>query len=176
MSPNSDLPCRHFPRLKDYVYKLAGAYFVTICTYARKHLFGEVIDATMHLNGAGTIARTVWESLPSRFPGVSLDAWVIMPNHMHGILIITEAVPPYPLRGNTLFGEMIRTYKGATTRLVRVSGMSQFRWQQKYWQVIISSQRQLDTFRQYIINNPATWADDKLSAGGAHASPPPHPI
>lgn len=162
MATNSQLPCRHFPRLKDYDYNQPGAYFVTICTYQRRMLFGQVIDDRMHLNAAGTIAQTVWQSLPRRFPGVSLDAWIIMPNHMHTIFLITDATPPYRLRGNTLLGEVIRAYKAATTRLVRVSSNPTFGWQQKYWEVIIRNQQQLEALRRYILNNPARWTQDTL--------------
>src|SRR5438105_12737054 len=105
MSPNADLPRRRSPRMKDYDYSQPGTYFVTICTQRRRNLFGKVVDGTMHLNDAGVIAQKTWESLPERFP-VLLDAWVIMPNHVHGILIITDSTPPYPLHGNSLLGEM----------------------------------------------------------------------
>jgi putative transposase len=78
-------------RLKGYDYTQPGAYFVTIVTHGRECLFGEIVDGEMRLNGAGQIARQEWERLPRRFPHVQLDAFVIMPNHIHGIIVITDA-------------------------------------------------------------------------------------
>jgi len=66
----------------------AGAYFVTICTQARACLFGHVVNGEMRLNDAGRMVRSVWEGLPDRFSGMELDAFVVMPNHVHGIIVI----------------------------------------------------------------------------------------
>jgi REP element-mobilizing transposase RayT len=77
-------------RLKGYDYTQPGAYFITICTHGRECLFGEIIDGEMHLNEAGQIVVQTWQDLPNHVPNVQLDAFVIMPNHVHGIIIITE--------------------------------------------------------------------------------------
>ncbi len=98
MPANANLPRRRSPRMKDYDYSQPGTYFVTICTHRHRNQFGQVVDGTMQLNAAGAIAQKVWEGLPKRFP-VLLDAWVIMPNHMHGILIITDSTGRTPLSG-----------------------------------------------------------------------------
>jgi len=82
---------RHSIRLKEYDYALPGAYFVTICTRDRACLFGHVMNGEMHLNAAGEIAQRCWEDIPTHFPSVELDAFVIMPNHVHGIVVITDA-------------------------------------------------------------------------------------
>ncbi len=81
-------------RLRGYDYAQPGAYFVTICTYRRQPLFGEVVDGEMRLNAAGRVARRCWLEIPQHFPHVQLDEFVIMPNHVHGILVIVEH--PYP--------------------------------------------------------------------------------
>ncbi|HSW64498.1 MAG TPA: transposase [Dissulfurispiraceae bacterium] len=77
-------------RLKGYDYSQAGAYFVTICTKDRECLLGNVTGSEMHLNEAGGIVRSVWNGLPDRFPGICLDEFIVMPNHMHGIIVIID--------------------------------------------------------------------------------------
>jgi len=86
-------PQRHHRRsirLKGYDYTQPGAYFITICTRGRECLFGEIIDGEMHLNEAGQIVVQTWQDLPNHISNVQLDAFVVMPNHVHGIIIITE--------------------------------------------------------------------------------------
>ena len=75
--------------MRGYDYSQPGAYFVTICTYqGRECVFGEIVDGEMHLNPAGQMIATVWGDLPVRFPFVQMDAFVVMPNHLHGIIVI----------------------------------------------------------------------------------------
>ena len=90
---------RKFLRLPDYDYCQPGAYFVTMVTYQREMLFGQVSNGEMHLNDLGRIALDCWKEIPLHFPHVALDAFVIMPNHVHGILWITEY--PLPSVGTT---------------------------------------------------------------------------
>ena len=78
-------------RLRGYDYTRHGAYFVTICTRHRAFLLGDVIESRMHLSEAGQLAQAVWEDLPRHYPHVQLDAWTIMPNHVHGIIVLTDA-------------------------------------------------------------------------------------
>jgi len=85
-------PDRHHRRsirLPGYDYGTAGAYFVTICTYQHACLFGDVIDGMMELSDLGTRVAAAWRAIPDKTPGVALDAWVVMPNHIHGIIVIT---------------------------------------------------------------------------------------
>lgn len=82
-------------RLKDYDYRQSGAYFVTICAHERLHLFGRVIDGEMVLSEIGKVVQACWDAIPDHFPHVDLDAFVVMPNHLHGILVISE-----PLTGD----------------------------------------------------------------------------
>ena len=120
-------------------------------------MFGEVIGDAVSLSPQGVIAKKVWSSLVRRFPGVALDAFVIMPDHMHGIICMTSPPPPSMLPEKRSLGEMVRTFKAATSRLVRVQSDPEFRWQQKYWDTIIQTQEQLDTTRHYIVTNPIKW-------------------
>ncbi|MTJ08208.1 transposase [Anabaena sp. UHCC 0204] len=90
MSYNPNIHHRRSIRLKGYDYSQQGAYFVTICTYQRNCLFGEIVDDEMKLNTNGEITRGSWLSIPRHFQNVGLDEFVIMPNHLHGIIIIAE--------------------------------------------------------------------------------------
>ena len=80
-------------RLKGYDYSQAGAYFVTICVQDRQCLFGNVVDGKMNLNNAGEIVKSVWHDLPNHYAHVELDDFVIMPNHFHGIVVLTGNAP-----------------------------------------------------------------------------------
>jgi len=79
-------------RLQGYDYTQAGAYFVTICVEHRECLFGEIADGDVRLSKCGQIVQTHWENIPHHFPNVELDAFVIMPNHLHGIVVIADDV------------------------------------------------------------------------------------
>lgn len=86
-------PAKHHRRsirLRGYDYAWAGTYFVTLCAQHRECLFGEVMGNKMRLNVAGQIVATIWQSIPRHFPGVTLEAWIIMPNHLHGIIVIGD--------------------------------------------------------------------------------------
>jgi len=87
-------PARHHRRsirLKGYDYTQAGAYFITICTNNRECLFGEVVGGDMRLNDAGRMVESVWNAMPASYPDVTTDAWVVMPNHVHVIVILSGA-------------------------------------------------------------------------------------
>ncbi|MEW6570501.1 MAG: transposase [Nitrospirota bacterium] len=101
MPYNPEIHHRRSIRLKDYDYSQMGAYFVTICTKDRECLFGEISDSKMELNDAGVIVAEVWNDLQNRFP-VKLDEYVIMPNHVHGIIIVNNvgAIHELPLHMN----------------------------------------------------------------------------
>ncbi|MCY3992577.1 MAG: hypothetical protein OXF50_15240 [Caldilineaceae bacterium] len=88
MTHDSDIPRRRSIRLSEYDYASAGAYFVSIVAQGRLCLFGEVVDGEMRLNGAGEMVRRVWEGMAERFAYVVVDAYVVMPNHVHGVVFL----------------------------------------------------------------------------------------
>jgi putative transposase len=94
MAFNPDIHHRHSIRLRDYDYSSNGAYFLSLCTRERKCDFGEIIDGSMYLNEVGCLVESCWRAIAENFPDVKLDSWVIMPNHLHGIIIITDAIQP----------------------------------------------------------------------------------
>jgi REP element-mobilizing transposase RayT len=91
MAYDPDKPDRRSIRLRGYDYRRAGAYFVTICAQERQYLFGQVEDGAMRLNEAGRMVERWWHELERKFPGIETDAFVVMPNHIHGIIAITDA-------------------------------------------------------------------------------------
>src|SRR5215216_354466 len=115
---------RRSMRLKDYNYAEAGAYFVTICTQDRTCLFGDAADDIIHLSDAGRMLAATWDSLPVRFPDVQLDAFVVMPNHVHGVIVLPEPNPSQDAVGAPLVGEppQRRAAQGATPRVAPTLG------------------------------------------------------
>ena len=168
--------------MKGYDYSSAGAYFVTAVTYNRLCLFGDVVGDEMHLNEAGIMAQKMWETLPRRFPGIDLDAFVIMPNHIHGVIVINEPVGASLVsaqdncmatgeRATTrvapTLGDVMGAYKSLTTveyaRGVTTCGWQSFDrhlWQRNYYERVIRDGCELDRAREYIANNPMQWALD----------------
>src|SRR5215470_15547129 len=88
--PNDPRPARRSLRLPAYDYSQAGAYFITVCTHDRLMLFGDVIDCDVRLNDMGVIVRQTWEDLPTHYDGIDLDVFVVMPNHIHGIIVLPD--------------------------------------------------------------------------------------
>ncbi len=160
-------------RLQGYDYSQAGAYFVTVCTQNRKCLFGAVIDGEMLLNDCGKIAAECLDEIPKHFPHVEMDEFVVMPNHVHLVVVIvdgpvgaTHASPlPQPPRGPQprSIGSIIGSYKSAVTK--RVNEIRDTRgapiWQRNYYEHIIRDENELHRVRRYIESNPACWADDE---------------
>jgi len=93
MTYNPDIHHRRSIRLRDYDYSAVGAYFVTICAWNRECLFGDIMDGSTRLNDCGTAANRCWQGITTHLPHVELDVLVIMPNHFHAILHITESAP-----------------------------------------------------------------------------------
>ena len=92
MKYNPDIHHRRSIRLQCYDYSQAGALFVTICTNNRENLFGTIVTGAMQLNDAGKMAERCWVDIPAHFPSVELDEFVIMPNHIHGIIVLTDSI------------------------------------------------------------------------------------
>ncbi|QIR36062.1 transposase [Tolypothrix sp. PCC 7910] len=177
-------------RLPGYDYTQIGAYFTTICTYKKQCWFGNVVNGEMQYNQLGVIAYKFWQALPRRFSHIRLDAFVVMPNHLHGILIITDAMEArqsqsfpsadnfsdtVPLQNNNnqkneQFGKpiagsittIIRGFKSAVTKRINLMRKNPYPpiWQRDYYESIIRQDR-LDNVRQYIINNPCAWTEDE---------------
>jgi len=154
-------------RLPGYDYRQAGWYFVTLVTQGREWLFE---DLAMR-----RVAENLWEQIPRHFPHVSLDEWVVMPNHLHGIAVITSGNDvdrtistggPHLVPGS--LGAIILNYKSVSTRrLNQMRGLSGRQvWQRNYYERVIRSDEELRAIRQYIVNNPAKWELDEHYTSG----------
>ena len=149
-------------RLAGYDYSQPGSYFVTLCTQQHRLVFGHVMDGQMSLRGPGYIAQSIWVTLPRRFAHVELDAYVFMPNHLHAIVVLSDLDPTHTGSRAALW-EIIRVFKAATSYHIRHSeGQPWFAWQDGYYDSIIRTEAALQQIRQYILENPMRWSQDKL--------------
>ncbi len=154
-------------RLKGYDYAQAGAYFVTMCTQGRVCLFGDVVDGQMQLNECGQVVADSWLWLSGRYPYVGMDEWVVMPNHLHGIIILSEpdcrgGSRTAPTKNRKSIGRLIGAFKTVSTK--RLNAMRSTPgvpvWQRNYYEHIVRSEESLTRIRQYIVDNPARWEED----------------
>jgi REP element-mobilizing transposase RayT len=133
-------------------------------------VFGEIVDGQMKLSGEGAIARQCWLDIPKHFENTELDEYVVMPNHMHGIIIIKDHVGVQyiePLPGKfqhvirQSLGSIIRTYKASVTRQCRRAGLVLFHWQRNYYEHIIRGEKDFRKIQEYIHYNPFKWSLDE---------------
>lgn len=188
-------PAKHHRRslrLRGYDYAQAGAYFITVCAYERACLFGEVLRGKMVINNFGRILEACWREIPAHFPDVALDAFVVMPNHIHGVVLIDRSVgashvgarhalplPPRPDHASplpspespgskrTTLGVVVGSFKSACTKRINESRSLPGTpvWQRNYYERILRSEDALNTVRGYIQTNPARWKDDRENTG-----------
>jgi putative transposase len=183
-------PHRRSIRLPGYDYSSEGAYYVTIVTQGRECLFGEIVDGEMRINEYGEIVQKWWNEIPIHFPNVQLGAFVMMPNHIHGIIFITterrgEVVSPLedpnnniqdadvdenvtlgrvslPLRKRTL-GQIVAYFKYQSTKeMNRIETDKAITkfWQRNYYEHIIRDEKDLQNKTDYIEANPTLWDED----------------
>lgn len=161
-------------RLKDFDYSQSAAYFLTNCTHDRGSLFGEIIDGQMLMNACGEIVVDCWNNLSFHDPAIQLDAFVVMPNHVHGIIIILDnrvvgAIHESPLPKNIserrvmLIPKIVGRFKMNSAKRInqlrKTSGMPV--WQRNYFEHIIRNEKALGRIRNYIETNPLRWQFDK---------------
>jgi putative transposase len=142
-------------RMPGHDYSQPGAYFVTTCTADRRCALGKVEHARCVPSPAGRIVATEWERLASRFPAIGLGAYAVMPNHLHGLVIIRLRRADTPV-----LGEIIRAFKAASTHLIRKAGDTGFAWQTDFRDQVIGSQAEYQAVEAYIVRNPSEWDRD----------------
>lgn len=179
-------------RLKEYDYSQPGAYFITICTHQREHLFGEIVDGVMKLNEHGQIAQEEWQKTALIRNEIELDEFVIMPNHFHGIIWIVDGscrgtarraptgglgetsanfTPTHEQFGKPVVGSIptiVRAFKSAVSRRINLARCTpgNLVWQRNYWEHIIRDDQDLTNAQAYILNNPVQWENDELHSRG----------
>ncbi|HUH73070.1 MAG TPA: transposase [Chitinophagales bacterium] len=178
-------------RLQTWDYRWSGAYFITICTKNREHYFGEIVNQKMILSNVGVLANVFWCEIKNHTKNVTLGEFVVMPNHIHGILILNDNVLenvsasvetlhatslqiPLPPQSTTKNEQMtgispksgsisaiIRSYKSAVTKHANRLGFD-FAWQPRFHDHIIRDEQSFDNIQNYIFNNPINWEIDKF--------------
>lgn len=174
-------------RLQNWDYANEGAYFITICTKDRRHYFGTVKNGKMVLSNVGVIANLLWYEIKNHGKNVELGEFIVMPNHVHGILILndisnldpgpsieTEHAPSllsqktigqqrFQNQGKNTVSSIIGSYKSAVTKHCNRLGF-EFGWQTRFYDHIIRDGRAFENISNYIINNPEKWDIDKFYA------------
>jgi putative transposase len=158
MSPN-----RKRTRMEGFDYTTPGCYFVTINTRNRGDWFGLVSNGRLHPSNAGIMVQKVWESLPERFPGIIVDAGIVMPDHVHGIVVLgTEP----GISADHSLSEVIGAFKSISAveygHGVREAGWRPYDghlWHRSFQDTIVRTDRMLDAFRDYIAGNPGRWSE-----------------
>ncbi|TVP61168.1 MAG: hypothetical protein EA343_15035 [Nodularia sp. (in: Bacteria)] len=176
-------------RFPAWNYATNGGYFITICTEGKKCFFGEVVGGEMQLSQIGEVAQKLWCEIPQNFPNCHVDVFCIMPNHVHGILLIKqiqdleeEDAIDYPeedamnrvstrrrggvtgvfnpMLSKNSISKIVRWYKGRCK--FEINQIYQgFGWQERFYDEIIRNEFALDKIQQYIINNPINWEGDR---------------
>jgi putative transposase len=163
-------PDRQTIRLPNYDYVRPGMYFVTICTHEREPILGALNAGYVTPTDAGKLVEQTWHTLPSRFPNLRTDEFILMPNHVHAILFLESpqssqkpgGASPAPTKRSSL-ADVLCAFKSISTIGVNKIRMTpgQLLWQRNYFEHIIRSSQSLDQLRRYIAENPARWPADE---------------
>jgi REP element-mobilizing transposase RayT len=188
MSYNPNIHHRRSIRLKGYDYSQAGLYFITICTKDRECFFGKIVGVenfqpVIILNDGGKFTNECWMEIPKHFPNVVLHEHIVMPNHVHGIVELSDATNVgaenfLPLHGRVQnfepqqnsfqrmiprsVGSIVKGFKIGVTKWFHANTDIETLWQRNYHEHIIRNEKSYQTISEYIINNPAKWNDDKF--------------
>jgi len=169
---SKQFPDRKRIRLKDYDYTKPGYYFVTINTNQNIQNVSKVIYGKIELNESGKIIDMAWNDLPKHYPNCKLDEYIIMPNHVHGIIKLIPGwagvitIPDKKIKTskkNHGLLEIIRGFKTFSSKMINkeTKPITKFRWQKSYHDRIIRNERELDNVRRYISNNPVKWENEQ---------------
>ena len=190
MTPEPKLPKRKLTRFPAFDYTSFGPYFITVCTHQRKCLLGTIHSATINLSSSGEIVRATWLALRRKFPGLVMDEFVVMPNHIRGILGILRTqdvvpvgavlAPPARSVGNIrTLGSIVGAFKSISTievnRTFGTKGVAL--WQRNYHEHVNQNGSALAQIQRYIVENPLVWDSDPenpkatSSTGGARPTP-----
>jgi REP element-mobilizing transposase RayT len=166
------LPRRKAARLRGYDYTQPGMYFVTVCTHSRRSVLGEVNGEEVRLTPVGLIVFEAWSSIPSHFSTVDIDTFVVMPNHIHGVLFLRDTVgakhasPLQRISKGTVASSLsavVQSFKSASSRLAnrRYPDSDRPFWQRGFFERIVRDDAELCRIRRYIEENPSRWAEDE---------------
>jgi REP element-mobilizing transposase RayT len=161
--------------LANFDYSSSGAYFVTICAHKRALLFGSIVNGNPSVSAIGKVIQDCWNVIPLHFPNIVLDSVVVMPNHLHGIVVLNsqanainngpqhaEPLPNLPRVATGSIGAIVRSFKSAVTKIVNEQHLTAGIpvWQRNYHERVIRHEVELNNIRQYIEDNPKNWEND----------------
>jgi REP element-mobilizing transposase RayT len=168
-------------RLQKWDYNWNASYFITICTENRAHFFGEIINKKIHLSEVGQIAQQIWLEIPKQFDYVKLEAFIVMPNHIHGIVHVSKTNEHYKIDNQNVITQfqggitkgknpmlhqnlsrIMRWYKGRVTYEARKINTN-FGWQSRFYENRIRNSVSHDNITRYIIKNPELWKEDRFN-------------
>ena len=161
-------------RLKHYDYSKRGYYFVTICIKKRAPIFGDVMEGRVKLSEAGKVARRCWEEIPDHFGDMEIDEFIVMPDHVHGLLQIesgdeNKKGEDNGARNTQTIPVVIGNYKASVTREINeIKPDSNFEWQRSYYEHVIRDEEELREAREYIKQNPFSWQLDRKNSKGLY--------
>ena len=160
----NNLPKRKHPRLEHYDYSTAGAYFITICTQGRRCLLSRIVGrgltpAEIQYTAYGRIAQEQLLLLEERYPSLKVDQYVIMPNHIHAILLLAETAGASP---RPTIMDIVCAYKSLTTRQCKKAQPIEKLFQSSFYEHVIRGREDYNEIAEYIVNNPNQWELDKL--------------
>ncbi len=189
MKYNPQIHHRKSVRLKGYNYSQEGKYFITICTKNRECFFGKIANGKMKLNNIGRIAVKYLQEIPNHFPHVEIGEFVVMPNHVHCILVVGSRVGTSPVGTRHVVSQqgrditcdvptnqfskpisgsvpvIIQQYKSSVKRWCNKNDHKYFQWQSRFYDHIIRDEQCYQTISNYIFNNPVKWNDDNFFNG-----------
>jgi|SRR6185369_6962086 len=180
MTYNPDIHHRNSVRLRSYDYSSDGAYFITICTFQKEPILADIVNGAAHLKSPGEIVQEEWLKSAQIRPEIDLDEFIIMPNHLHGIVFINDPVGAHGMRPESggfemrahsrtplhraakSLGSFIAGFKSACTKRINearnTAGVSV--WQRNFHERIIRNDEELHSLRNYILTNPVRWEGD----------------
>ena len=176
-------PERKTTRIPGYDYRNTGYYFITICTQNKQNLFGQIQNDKVQPSAQGKIVSQNWLDIPNHHSGITLDAFILMPNHLHGIIMIhsdrsalivpgqSSDVAGYVPTGHASFispksgslSAVIRSFKSACTKRINEESLHKNPiWQSRFYEHVIRDENDLHRIRMYIENNPLRWSEDEF--------------
>lgn len=169
-------------RLSGWDYSSDGVYFITVCCNSRQPFLGNIRNNKVELSEIGRIATKFWYEIPDHFPHVKLDEFVIMPNHIHGLIILHHSyIEPTAsfdkaLKGNQIkksskfsnplkdsISVIMNQYKSSVKRWCNQNPFNYFKWQSGFYDQVLRNEKSIDIIREYIYNNPKNWKTDELN-------------
>ena len=164
-------------RLQNWDYAWNAAYFITICTEKKRCYFGDIVENRMILSAVGILADVFWHEIKHHTKNVELGEFIVMPNHVHGVLILNNSIDPVETRhalsqdyigknrfqnqGKNTISSIVGSYKSAVTKHAHRLGFD-FKWQSRFYDHIIRNEASYNQIGQYIAENPNCWVDDKF--------------